>query len=74
MDTGLDSLKTAPKRVVQKAKEFLGNKSNDNNTVKPYKHLRNVKELIIPQEKRDEILNKLRKVLQKWKTIKYLSY
>ena len=41
MDTGLDSLKTASKKVVHKAGEYLGNKiadtvtkSNDNNIEK----------------------------------------
>ena len=29
MDTGLDSLKTASKKVVYKAGEFLGNKTAD---------------------------------------------
>ena len=33
-----------------------------------------VKEIIIPPVKREEILNKLRKVLQKWNTLKYLNY
>ena len=43
LDTGLDSLKTASKKVVHKADEFLGNKiadavamSNDDKVVKPY--------------------------------------
>ena len=55
-----------PKKVVHKAGEFLGNKiidavtkSNDDKIEiqKP------VEETIVPPEKRDEILNKLRKVL-----------
>ena len=33
-----------------------------------------VEEIIIPPENRDETLNKLRKLLKKWDTIKYLSY
>ena len=77
MDTGLDSLITAFKKVVHKAADFLGNKiadavtkSNDDKIVKQ----EHVEEIIIPLEKRDEILNKLRKVLQKWNTIKYLNY
>ena len=79
LDTGLDSLKTASKKVVHKAGEFMGNesadavtKSNDDNFVK--KEL--VEEVIIPPEKRGEILNKLRKVLWEWKhyqTSKYLN-
>ena len=35
---------------------------------------RNVEELIAPPEKREEILNKLRQVLKKWNTVKYLTY
>ena len=66
LDTGLDSLKTTSKKVVHKAGKFLGNqiadvvtKSNDDKIVKQEP----VEEIIIPLEKRDEILNKLRKVL-----------
>ena len=66
MDTGLDTLKTASKKVLHKAGEFLGNKtagavakSKDNKIVKP-KHVidenpRNVEEIIIPPEKRKNI-------------------
>ena len=32
-----------------------------------------VEELVIPPGKREEILNELRQVLQKWNIIKYLS-
>ena len=77
MDTGLDSLITAFKKVVHKAGDFLGNKiadavnkSKDDKIVKQEP----VEEIIIPLEQTDEILNKLRKVLQKWNTIKYLNY
>ena len=66
LDTGPDSLKTTSKKVVHKAGKFLGNqiadvvtKSNDDKIVKQEP----VEEIIIPLEKRDEILNKLRKVL-----------
>ena len=63
MDTVLDSLKTVSKTVIHKAIEFLENKtvtkSNDGKIVKQER----VEETIFPQEKRDEILNKLRKVL-----------
>ena len=55
-----------PKKVVQKAGEYLGNitadaitKSNDDNIEKQEP----VEEIIIPLEKREQILNKLRKVL-----------
>ena len=85
MDTGLDSLKTASKKVVHRTGELLGNKiadavtkSNDDKIIKP-KHVidenpRNVEEIIIPPEKREEILNALRQVLYNWNSIKYLSY
>ena len=70
MDTGLDSLKAASKKVVHEAGEFIGNKiagavikPNDDNIVKPDENSGNVNEVIIPLEKRDKILNKLRKVL-----------
>ena len=66
MDTGLDSLKTASKKVVHKVGELLGNKiagavtkSNDEKIVKQEP----VEEIVVSPEKRDEILNKLRKVL-----------
>ena len=66
LDTGLDAVKTASKKVVHKAGEFIGNKitdvvtkSNNDKSVKQEP----VEEIIIPLEKRDEILNKLRKVL-----------
>ena len=65
-DTGLN----ISKKVVHKAGEFLGNKiadavtkSNNNEIVKPNKNPRNVQEIMISLDKRDEILNKLRKVL-----------
>ena len=70
LDTGLDAAKTASKKVVHKVGEFLGNKiadtvtkTNDDKIVKPDRNARNVVEIIIPPEKTDEILNKLRKVL-----------
>ena len=62
---GLHAVKTASKKVVRKAGEFLGNKttgtvtkSKDNDIEKEP-----VEEIGIPPEKRYEILNKLRKVL-----------
>ena len=58
----------ASKKVVHKAGEFIGNKiadavikSNDDNIEKQEP----VEEIIIPPEKREEILNKLRRALQK---------
>ena len=69
MDTGIRSLKTAFTKV-HKAGKFLGNKiadevtkSNYNKIVKPDENPRNVEEIIIPPEKRDRILNKMRKLL-----------
>ena len=66
MYTRLYSLITTFKKVVHKAGIFLGNKIadavtklNDDKIVKQ----KPVEEIIIPPEKRDEILNKLRKVL-----------
>ena len=66
MDTGLDAVKTASKKVVHKAGESLENKiedgvtkSNDDNIEKQQP----VEEIITPPEKREEVLNKLRKVL-----------
>ena len=35
---------------------------------------RNVEEIIISLEKREEILNELRQVSKKWNVIKYLKY
>ena len=62
MDTRLNPFK----ELVHKTRKFLGHKiadgvtnsNNDNN-----KKQKTIKEIIIPPEKREEILNKLRKVL-----------
>ena len=74
LDTGLDALKTASKKLVHKTGDFLGDKftdavakSSEDKILKP-EHVinenpRNVEEKIIPPEKRDEILNELRQVL-----------
>ena len=66
MDTGLDSLKTASKKVVHKASEILGNKiadaetnSNDDKMIKQEP----AEEIVILLEIRGGILDKLRKVL-----------
>ena len=63
----------ASKKVVHEAGEFIGNKIggavNDGNVEKQEP----VEQIIIPPEKRDEILNKLRKVLWKWNTLEYLN-
>ena len=60
LDTGLDTVKTSSKKVVYKAGEFIGNKIAD--AIKIVKQ-EPVEEIIILPEKRDEILNELRKVL-----------
>ena len=68
--TGLDALKIAPKKVVHKAAEatgeFVGKKIADK-IVKPNpisaENSRNVEEIVISPEKREEIVNKLRKIL-----------
>ena len=66
LDTGLDSIKTSSKKVVHKTSEFLGSKiadavtkSNDDKIVKQ----KPVEEIIIPPEKKEKILNRLRQVL-----------
>ena len=78
MNAGIDAVKTASKKVVQKTGDLIGNKitdavtkSNDNKIVKQEP----VEEIIIPTEERDEILNKLRQVLfKKLNAMKYLNY
>ena len=68
--TELDALKTASKKVAHKAVaamvEFIGNKIADK-IVQPKPapdvNSRNVEEVIIPPEQREEILNKLRQIL-----------
>ena len=66
MDTGLDSLKTAPKNIVHKAGQVLENKpedavtkSNDDKIMKQEP----VDKTVLPLDKRDEILDKLTKIL-----------
>ena len=70
LDTRVDTVKIVSTNVVHKADEFLGNKlpdaitkSNYDKIVKTDKNLRNVEEIIIQLVKRDEILNRLGKVL-----------
>ena len=53
LDTGIDFFKTVSKKVVQKTGEFLGNKIADAVS-------NSYEEIIIPPEKREEILNQLR--------------
>ena len=59
MDTGQDSLKTASKKVVNKAGELLGDeiadavtKSSDDKIMKANENPRNVEEIIIPLGKK----------------------
>ena len=66
LDSGLDSLKTASKKVVHKAGQFLENKIVDGVTksyIDSTEKQETVEEINIPPEKGDEILSKLRKVL-----------
>ena len=66
MNRRLDALKTVFWKVVHKAAEatgeFIGNKiANKNVKTKPVidENLRNIEEIFIPSEKREEILNEL---------------
>ena len=72
MDTGLDSLKTATKKIIKlviKIAEAV-TKSQYDKIVKA----KPVEEIIIPIERRKVILKELAQVLKKWNTTKYLSY
>ena len=64
--TGLGPAKTASKNVVHKkveaTGEFIGNKITEK-IAKPDANSRNVEEINIPPEKREETLSQLRKVL-----------
>ena len=62
---GLHAVKTASKKVVYKAGEFLGNKTTGTVTKSKNNNIEKepVEEIGIPPEKTYEILNKLRKVL-----------
>ena len=64
--TGLDAAKTPSKEVVHKtvetATKFKGNKI-PGKTAKPDANARKAKEIIIPSEKREEILIELTRVL-----------
>ena len=68
--TGQDCRKNCYQKVYHKAAEataeFIGNKIADKIVkLKPVSDMnsRNVEEILIPQEKREKILNKLRQVL-----------
>ena len=78
--TKINALKTASKKLICKAAEatgeFLGNKiANKIVKQKPVtdENSRNVEEIIIPPEKREEILNELRKILEHCKISKLLN-
>ena len=75
--TGINASKKVIHKIAGATGEFLGNKIADAVT-KSYddKILKRkpVEEIIIPPEKREEILNELREVLEKWNSIKYISY
>ena len=69
-EIGIDALKTATKKVTPKAAEAAGELIGKNMVDKivkpkpvPNMNLRNVGEIVIPPEKREEILNKLRQLL-----------
>ena len=65
MNTGLNALKTASKKVVHKAAEATGELIRNKivgKILKPDEHPRNAEEIVIPPEKRKEILNELRQV------------
>ena len=70
MDTGLEASKIVTREATEGTGQVLGNKIakavakvyNDN-IVKRDENSRNVKEIIIPPEKREEILTELRQVL-----------
>ena len=71
LNTGIDSLKTAFKKLVHKTGEFLGNKTADtvvklyNNKIvktKPVidENLRNVEEIVIPSEKKGRNIKQIK--------------
>ena len=60
LDAGLDFLKTASKKLVHKINEFLGNKITDavtNSYEDKIVKTKPAEGIIIPPEKREEILN-----------------
>ena len=65
-NTGLDAAKPVSKKVVHNAAEatgeFIGNKITEK-IVNSADNSRNVEEISIPQEKREEIITELRKLL-----------
>ena len=72
----MDKVLDASKKIVHEAGEFIGNKTADavtNSSDDKIGKQEPVAEIIFPPEKRKGILNKLRRVLEKWNTIKYLN-
>ena len=66
LNTVLDSLKTATKKVFHKTSEFLGDKIADvvaNSYYNKIVKIKSVEEIITPREKREEISNELRQAL-----------
>ena len=66
MDTPLDALKTASKKVVYKTVEHLRNKIADtvlNSYNEKIVKTKPIEEIIIPPEEREEISNELMQVL-----------
>ena len=76
LDTGLDAVKTASKKVVRKAGKLLGNKITDAVTKSHGDKIvkqEPVEGMIISPEKRDEILNKLRQEMEHYQISKLLN-
>ena len=76
LDTGLDAVETTSKKVAHKSGECIRNRIGDEETKSNYNKIvkqEPLEEIIFLPEKR-EILDKLRKLLQKWNTIKCLIY
>ena len=66
LNTGLEFLKTASRKLVHKTCAFIGNKTADvvtNSYDGKIMKVEPVEEVIIPAVKGEEILNKLRQVL-----------
>ena len=66
LNTVLDSLKTATKKIFHKTSEFLGDKIADvvaNSYYNKIVKIKSVEEIITPREKREEISNELRQAL-----------
>ena len=60
---GINVLKTASKKVIHKAAETIGEFLGNKIAAKVVKPSRNVEKIIIPPEKREELLKELRQIL-----------